>query len=125
MNQLPSTGRLNRLNRRQRKKLLVGEFQELVFEVRLKFAAPLDESAYDAFIDAFIAFTESHHLIIGGFGGSLPLAEMDGLVSKWGPGSVSETDRQAVRAWLEQRPEVSEAQLGDLVDGWYGWDQAQ
>lgn len=125
MNQLPSTGRLKRLNRRQRKKLLVGEFQELVFEVRLAFKAPLDESAYDTLIDAFIDMTESRHLIIGGFGGSLPLTEMDGLVSKVGPGSVSEADRAAVREWLEQRPEASKVELGELVDGWYGWDQAQ
>jgi len=125
MSQLPSTGKLNRLNRRQRKKLLVGEFQELVFDTRISFAKPLDESAYDAFIDAFIDFVESRHLVIGGFGGSLPLAEMDGLVSKAGPGSATEADRQAVQAWLEQRAEVSQVQLGELVDGWYGWDQAK
>jgi len=125
MSQLPSTGKLNRLNRRQRKKLLVGEFQELVFDTQISFAKPLDESAYDAFIDAFIDFVESRHLVIGGFGGSLPLSEMDGLVSKAGPGSVTDADRQAVQAWLEQRAEVSKVVLGELVDGWYGWDQAQ
>jgi len=125
MSQLPSTGKLNRLNRRQRKKLLVGEFQELVFDTQISFAKPLDESAYDAFIDAFIDFVESRHLVIGGFGGSLPLSEMDGLVSKAGPGSVTDADRQAVQAWLQQRAEVSKVVLGELVDGWYGWDQAQ
>jgi len=125
MSQLPSTGKLNRLNRRQRKKLLVGEFQELVFDTQISFAKSLDESAYDAFIDAFIDFVESRHLVIGGFGGSLPLSEMDGLVSKAGPGSVTDADRQAVQAWLEQRAEVSKVVLGELVDGWYGWDQAQ
>jgi len=125
MSQLPSTGKLNRLNRRQRKKLLVGEFQELVFDTQISFAKSLDESAYDAFIDAFIDFVESRHLVIGGFGGSLPLSEMDGLVSKAGPGSVTDADRQAVQAWLEQRAEVSKVVLGELVDGWYGWDQAK
>ena len=125
MNQLPSTGKLKRLNRRQRKKLLVGEFQELVFDAQIRFAKPLDEPAYDAFIDAFIDFVESRYLVIGGFGGSLPLAEMDGLVSKAGPGSATEADRQAVQAWLDERAEVSQVQLGELVDGWYGQDQAK
>ena len=125
MSQLPSTGKLNRLNRRQRKKLLVGEFQELVFDAQISFAKPLDEPAYDAFIDAFIDFVESRHLVIGGFGGSLPLSNMDGLVSKAGPGSAAEADRQAVQEWLQKRPEVSQVKLGELVDGWYGWDQAK
>ncbi|QEI07976.1 DUF469 family protein [Pigmentiphaga aceris] len=125
MSQTPLTGKLKRLNRRQRKKLLVGEFQELVFDVQLSFNPPLDESAYADLLDGFIALTESRHLVIGGFGGSLPLLETDGLVSKWGPGSASEADRQAVQEWLEKRPEVSQVQLGELVDGWYGTDQAR
>jgi uncharacterized protein YggL (DUF469 family) len=123
MKQTPSTGNLKRLNRRQRKKMLVGEFQELVFEVRVSFHTPQEATAYDAFLDAFIDFTESRQLVLGGLDGSLPVSEVDGLVSKAGPGSVSEADRVAVREWLEQRPGVSKVELGELVDGWYGWDQ--
>jgi uncharacterized protein YggL (DUF469 family) len=42
----PSAGRLRHLNRRQRKKLRVGGFQDRVFAVRMSFARPLDEAAY-------------------------------------------------------------------------------
>ena len=49
LNLLPSARTLRRLNRRQRKKLRVGEFQELVFEVRVQFRQPMDDAAHDAF----------------------------------------------------------------------------
>jgi hypothetical protein len=117
-----SAGRLCRLNRRQRKKLRLGEFQELVFEIRVRFHQPLDEAAYDPFLDAFIEFIESCQLAVGGLGGRLPLAETDGIISAWGRGSPVEEDRQAILAWLHERPEVAFAEVGEFVDGWYGWD---
>ena len=57
-----SKRRLSRLNRRQRKKLRVGEFQELGFWVELKFKSALDDAALDATIapsgtDALIQVT--------------------------------------------------------------------
>jgi len=123
MNKNPmSSGRLRRLNRRQRKKLRLGEFQELVFEIRVRFHQPLDDTAYDPFLDAFIEFIESRQLAIGGLGGRLPLAETDGIISAWSRDSPSEEDRQAVLAWLHERPEVALAEVGEFVDGWYGWN---
>ena len=123
MNKNPlSAGRLRRLNRRQRKKLRLGEFQELVFEIRVHFHQPLDDAAYDSFLDAFIDFIESRKLAVGGLGGRLPLAETDGIISAWGRGSPAEEDRQAVLAWLHERPEAALAEVGEFVDGWYGWD---
>lgn len=44
LNRPPSAGRLRWLNRRQRKKLRVGEFRERVFEVRMTFRRPLTGS---------------------------------------------------------------------------------
>lgn len=120
---LPTTEQLRRLNRRQRKKHRVGEFRELVFEVRAKFHQALDETAYDSFIDAFIGMIESRRLAVGGMGGRLPLVETDGMVSAACRGSPSDDDRRAVAGWLRQRAEVASAKAGDLVDGWYGWDQ--
>ena len=50
MNKNPlSAGRLRRLNRRQRKKLRLGEFQELVFEIRVHFHQPLDDTAHPGY----------------------------------------------------------------------------
>jgi len=52
--QVPSVRKLARLNRRQRKKLRVGEFQELVFEVRIRFHQSMEEARLDTFLDDFI-----------------------------------------------------------------------
>ncbi len=121
---LPFARKLRHLNRRQRKKLHVGEFQELVFEVRIRFQQPMDDVAHDAFLDGFIALIESRHLAVGGMGGSLPLMETDGIVSAWGRGSPTESDRQAVVDWLRRHPAVASADSSDFMDGWYGWKGA-
>jgi len=119
---LPTPEKLQRLNRRQRKKHRVGEFQEFVFEVRAVFRQPLDEADYDVFLDDFIDMIESRQLCIGGMGGQLPLTETSGVLQAMKRGSPSEEDRQFVVNWLRQRPEVASAEVGELVDGWRGWD---
>lgn len=116
-----SAGRLRRLTRRQRKKLHAGEFQQLLFEAKVRFQQPLDDAAYDPFMEAFTDFVESRQLIIAGFGGQLPLVETDGVVASMGRGSPTEEDRQAVLAWLRARPEVAHAEVEDFVDAWHGW----
>ncbi len=121
---LPSARRLRRLNRRQRKKLRVGDFQELVFEIRIQFRQSMNEASYDAFLDEFIELIEARQLAVGGMGGQLPWMETDGIVSASGRGSPTATDRQAVLDWLQRHPDVASAQAGDFVDGWYGWENA-
>lgn len=118
----PSAGMIKPLNRRQRKKLRVGEFQELVFRVSIIFRQPLDETGYDRFWDHIIDLIESRNLAVGGLGGKLPLMEADGIIAAWECGSPSEADRQAVLDWLMQYPDVASAEAGDFVDGWYGWE---
>lgn len=117
-----SAGRIRQLNQRQRKKLHLGEFQQLIFSVHAQFQPPLDESAYMALWTEFIDFIESRNLWIGGLGGDLPLAETEGIIQASDRESPSEEDRQAVVTWLQARPEVSSASAEELVDGWYGWD---
>jgi uncharacterized protein YggL (DUF469 family) len=119
--QLPSARKLARLNRRQRKKVRVGEFQELVFEIRVSFRQPTEDALLDTFLDDFIGLIESRGLAFGGGvnGSSL---EGSGVVSAWGRGSPTDEDRQAVLHWLQQRPEVETADVGAFVDGWYGWE---
>lgn len=124
VNRVPSARKLRCLNRRQRKKLHVGEFKESVFEVRIQFHQPMDDTVHDAFLDEFIDLIESRHLAVGGLGGRLPLRETDGMVSAWGRASTTEMDRIAVLGWLRKRPEVVSADTGDLVDGWYGWEDS-
>lgn len=71
-----------------------------------------------------IALIESRRLIVGGFGGQLPLHEMNGVVSAV-RGSPTEEDRQAVLAWLQRQPDVATAEIGVFVDGWYDWENTQ
>lgn len=111
---------LHRLNRRQRKKLRVGEFQELAFELEIGFKTPIEDAAYEDFIYAFIDFAEARGLVLGAFGGKLPIERTDGLVSAQ-KGSCTEDDRATLTAWLQARPEVASASAGPLRDGWYGW----
>ena len=124
LNHLPSARTLRSLNHRQRKKLRVGEFQELVFEVRVQFHQSMGDAAYDAFLDGFIDLIESRQLAVGGMGGQVPLLETDGVVSAWGRGSPTEEDRAAIVEWLRQRRDVASADAGEFVDGWYGWEGA-
>jgi len=124
LKQIPSARKLARLNRRQRKKLRVGEFQERAFEVRIRLHQPIEEARLDTFLDDFIELIESRSLVVGGFSGTLPLLATDGIVSTLKRGSPTEEDRQAVLDWVRQRPEVADAEVGEFVDGWYGWDDA-
>lgn len=117
--QFTSKTRTRKMNRRQRKKLRVEEFKELVFTAWAKFGRALDEPAYDVLIDDFIAFIESRDLAVGGMGGSFPLAETDGVIQASDRRSPTEEDRQAVVTWLSLRPEVAEAGADDFVDGWH------
>ncbi|HCW20016.1 YggL family protein [Achromobacter sp.] len=112
---VPAGKRLDRLTRRQRKKLHVGEFQQFVFEVR----ALLKEDTSDkTLLDSLIDMIESRKLYFGGMVGQ---SKIDGLVSS-AIGSPSDEDRQAVLDWLHKRPEVTEAKAGEFVDAWYGWN---
>lgn len=99
-------------SRRLRKKLHVGEFQELGFEVMFRLNAGLTTEQMGAFWDAFIGDAiEGNGLIYGG--------STDGMACLRTRGSADESHREAVRAWLASRPEVSEAGVGPLIDVWH------
>ena len=111
---------VRRLNRSQRKKLRVGEFQEFCFEVRVWFKLPVADAGNDHFLDAFIEMIESRDLRVGGMGGLLPLEKTDAMINAAGRRSPTADDQNAVRIWLGQRPEVSKIEVSDRVDAWHG-----
>jgi len=117
-----SKGRIRQMNQRQRKKLRLGEFQECIFLIHVRFHQALDQSAYEPLLGDFIGFIVSRKLSLGGMGGSFPVIATDGMIQASGLGSPSEEDRQAVVAWFQARPEVSSAHADEFVDGWYGWE---
>lgn len=106
------------MKRRLRKKLRKGEFQELGFEVGYACSEGLTDDACDAVFDRFILEAiEGNDLAFGGGGPR----RVDGFVTVWGRGSVTEAQREAVERWLAASPEVKRFEIGPPVDAWYGW----
>ena len=105
------------MRKRLRKKLHVGEFQELGFEVRFQVVDNLSHDVFDAVVDAFISQAiEAQGLLCGG-GGENP--EWSVFVTREGRGSVTEEHSQAIERWLAAPPEVNAMQIGPLVNAWY------
>lgn len=103
-------------SRRLRKKLHVGEFQQLGF----LFEAELTKNADDeALVDAFLTQTIApRNLSFGGWA-------TGGAIDKLGRQSVTEEDRSAVLGWLAARPEVTALSASGLVDMWFSTPEAQ
>ncbi len=105
--------------RRLRKKLHLGEFQELGFEVAARLASPLSDEERDKLLDLFIEqCIESNEL---GFGGGLN-DDLEGfVVSMKKRGSATDEQREKVRAWLGTRSEFAGVEIGPLRDAWHGF----
>ncbi|MES2672101.1 MAG: YggL family protein [Pseudomonadota bacterium] len=98
--------------RRLRKKLHVGEFQQLGFNVDFTLDRNLPPNRNQRFWDSFIADPiEVNHLSFGG--------GESGFVVPEGRDSATDAHRQAVRSWLQARPEVISVAIGPLVDAWH------
>ena len=98
--------------RRLRKKLRVGEFQELGFSLAVQLQDGLSAASEEILLDAFLKqVIEPKGLQFGGsFHGAFIAAARRG--------SVTEADRQAVIHWLAAREEVANVDAGALVDAW-------
>ncbi|UHQ19520.1 YggL family protein [Lysobacter sp. KIS68-7] len=100
-------------SRRLRKKLHVGEFQQLGFAVAFKLVGDLTVDQSQLFWEAFIADAiEANRLTYGG-------AE-NGFVVPEGRESATEPHREVIKSWLSSRAEVSSADVGPLMDAWHG-----
>lgn len=106
------------MKRRVRKKLHVGEFQELGFEIRCLFIPDFSDNAFNAFIDEFMTQAiESQGLSFGGGGDT---TRWGGFITLNRRGSLSDEHRTKVSTWLASKAAVREYQIGQLVDAWYG-----
>ncbi len=107
----------SKLKRRLRKKFRRGEFQELGFRLDVKFKPNLSEAVFDNFYDGFIALIEENKLAFGG-GGSPE--SFQGFITAWEKyRSPLAEQREKIEKWLENYPEISESEVGKLVDAWY------
>lgn len=104
----PKRARSSRL----RKKLHIGEFQELGFEYTLTWLVAPSTDEQDQFIDLVLAeVIEPRGLCLGG-------GTSCGFVSVH-RGSATEADRTAFESWLRRWPEITEIVIGPLRDAWY------
>jgi uncharacterized protein YggL (DUF469 family) len=102
-------------SKRLRKKLHVGEFQEFGFLISFNLPENLDHEVLDGFVDQFLTQAiENNGLMFGGI-------INDGFVTARKGSSASEEHRILVRNWLAAHPLVTEVQIGELVDAWWGW----
>jgi uncharacterized protein YggL (DUF469 family) len=102
-----------RRSRRLRKKLHIGEFKEMGFEFEAELERPLSTEAEDDLLDSFLTeIVEPRSLALGG-------AITDGFIACGSRGSVTEDDRESIRAWLSSRPEVRAVRVGTLKDVWH------
>ena len=106
----------HRLNRRQRKKQHLGEFQEMGFPVSWGFRSVLDEQVSDDFFDHFISMIESRGLCCAG---GYSAEGGDCFIARLGRGTVTPEDHSAVVGWLQGAHPVVSVNAGALVDNWY------
>ena len=103
-------------NRRQRKKLHLGEFQEFGFEASANFAGELEIERRADLLDAFLEFIEANGLLAA-------VSTSDAfdayLISGAPRGSTTEEDRRIVQTWLAGRPDLTAVHVGELSDAWH------
>ena len=115
----PSSRWLHRLNRRQRKKLYLAEFQEWLAVVKVTFAPPLGEEAWDAWGDDLFGWLASRELTMSGGADELPVNEAELMITS-DFGSLNEELLTELLAYLRNQPQVAQAE-GELDDAWYRW----
>ena len=104
------------MNKRQRKKHRLGEYQELGFELRFCTPADWSEQQQLNFWDAAITQIEALGLSVGGGTGTCWDVYVTTLADR---GNVTPAQRQALADWLAVHPAVSDLRVGPLEDVWH------
>jgi hypothetical protein len=104
------------MNKRQRKKHRIAEFQELGFALRFCTPASWSRGEQDAFWNECIRRVEDLGLALGGGTGECWDVFVTTLRER---GSVTVEQRQALLEWLGAQPGISAIQAGGLEDAWY------
>jgi uncharacterized protein len=110
------TRTLKNKSKRVQKKLYLGDFAMLGFEISAKFANE-DESEIDTLIDDLMEFTETKNM---GFGGGYTIKSVDGFISSSVLyNSPSEDDRLALEKWLRKQANLTDVEVGNFIDANY------
>lgn len=112
--------KINNRSPRLRKKLRVGEFTELGFNLKFSLKSELDEAAQHTFFDAFLGESlEQAGLAFFGFDDNA--GNIEGFVTSSKRGSVSEAQRSGFESWLKARSEVAKIDVSELKDSNKAW----
>lgn len=107
--------KLENKKRRIQKKLFLGEFAMLGFDISCETTIK-DFDSYDSFVDDFINYIDSIGLCFGGGG----LEVFEGfLCAQERYQNATEEQKAQVVAWLEARAEVKSVTASELVDANY------
>jgi len=92
-------------------------FRQLGFSVSFSVAPDATERSIRLMLDDFLYEVLTPHSLEcgGGFAGS----HFHGFVTQW-KSSASEADRREISEWLRRRAEVTEFEVGQLAQAWYG-----
>ncbi len=104
------------MKKRVRKKLHLKEFAEYGFLVSFRFRDGVADREVDRFVDDFIDLLETNQLQFGGGGDR----EWEGFICLAGRGSATDQHRELVADWFKTRPLLSNSNVGELRDAWYG-----
>lgn len=105
------------MNKRQRKKLYVGEFKELGFELGAQFRPGVDADARNAFLERFLEQLSAEELA---FSGGTSAAGLDAFLTLDHRGSATEQHRERVKALMAAEKDLVNPTVGPLVDAWHG-----
>lgn len=103
------------MKKRLRKKLHRGEFQELGFFLKVKYAEMPDEE-FDRFIDGVIDKIGSLGLECGG---RFDVTELELFVTTGLVNTDEASKRQAVLDFMNSLPGVTSVEGSDFTDAWY------
>lgn len=106
----------SKLKRRLRKKFYLGEFRELGFEIFVEFKSNFSEQEFDKFSDEFIDLMENNKLLFGGGGKNESWEGFIASAKKFA--SPTQIDKDKVKGWLENRPEIKNYRVGEFLDAW-------
>ncbi|HCM46713.1 MAG TPA: hypothetical protein DIS98_04160 [Colwellia sp.] len=104
-------------NRRLRKKLYLDEFAMLGFEFSCTLNAK-DSNDFDSLLSQLVEFVESRELSMGGGGDNTLFSAF--ICSDHRYKSVTDEDRAAITAWLDENTAIDNVIIGELIDANYG-----
>jgi len=115
----PSQRWIRRLNRRQRKKMYLAEFQEWLAVVKVQFATPLSEADFALWADDLHQWLAERELSMTGGADEAPVREAElMIVSDFA--SVTPELLVEIRAALLAQKQIASCEA-ELDDAWYGW----